>query len=77
VGSVGQVPIASSVVPSSTLQVASTFSLGSSLAMPYISTTTSVVVSTAQTVSMGTSCVRWLILTVSGTAYRVALFSAS
>jgi hypothetical protein len=45
--------------------------------MPYISTTTSTVVSTAQTVSMGTSCVQWLIVTVGGTAYRIPLFSAS
>jgi len=40
-------------------------------------TTTSEVVSAAQTVSMGTSCVKWLNLTVSGTSYRVPLFSAT
>jgi hypothetical protein len=62
---------------SSTLSVMSGLTLRSSLDMPYISTTTLTVVSTAQTVSMGTSCVKWLLVTVSGTAYRVPLFSAS
>jgi len=33
------------------------------------------VVSTAQTVSMGTSCIKWLVITVSGTIYRIPLFS--
>jgi hypothetical protein len=45
--------------------------------MPYISTTASTVVSTAQVVSMGTSCTAWLIVTVSGTSYRLPLFSAA
>lgn len=89
VGSVGQVSIAGSVVLSSTLQVTSAavfsaavsvvsaFTFGSHVHLPYVSTTASVVVSTAQVLSMGTSCTAWLIVTVSGTAYRLALFSAS
>ena len=51
--------------------------ISSHVHLPYISTTQSTVVSTAQTVSMGTSCVQWLIVTVSGTSYRMPLFSAA
>ena len=69
--SAGYATLAGTVV-----SLVSALTLGSALHLPYVSTTTSAVVSTAQTVAMGTSCAQWLLVTVSGVAYRVPLFSA-
>ena len=72
----GVMEITSAARFSATVSIAATLTVGSALAMPYMSTGTSAVVSDSQTVSMGTSCSKWLFVTVSGTSYAIPLFSA-
>jgi len=72
----GGLQVASAAVFSAAVSVTSAFSFGSAVHFPYLSTTASAVVSEAQTVAMGTSCAQWFMLTVSGVAYRLPLFSA-
>lgn len=68
--------VQSAAIFSATISVVSTFSFGSAIAAPYVSTVTSDVSSAAQTVSMGTSCAKWMLWMISGIEYRLALFSS-